>query len=53
MKKNYIPQPSGVYFRYEDLVQHSKNNSYDPSYQQAKEKKKSRDNINRYRKTLE
>lgn len=39
MKKNYIPQPSGVYFRYEDLVQHSKINSYDPSYQQAKEKK--------------
>ena len=32
-KKNYIPQPSGIYSKYTKLVQHLKINHYNPQYQ--------------------
>ena len=38
-KKNSTSELSGVYSRYASLVQCSKNNTHNTSYQQAKEKK--------------
>ena len=43
--KSYTPQPSGIYFKYARLVQHSKIMECNPSHQQAKEEK-SHDHIN-------
>ena len=38
-KKNYTPQPSGIYSKYAKLVQHLKINQCNPQHQLVKEEK--------------